>query len=67
MERIDDSLEVSHSGTEKTYTAAQVITALNLPTQAVNVTGKRNDATALTNLLTALAGLGVITDSTTAS
>jgi len=31
------------------------------------VTGKRNDATALTNLLTALAAKGIIIDSTTAS
>jgi hypothetical protein len=31
------------------------------------VTGKRNDATALTNLLTALAAKGIIVDSTTAS
>lgn len=37
-----------------------------LPQTPINVTGDRSDGTALTNLLTALATLGLITDSTVA-
>lgn len=41
--------------------------SLNLAAAPINVTGARDDGSALTALLTALATLGLITDSTTAT
>ncbi len=50
------------------YGHDQIDTLLRqLKTRPLTVTGKRSDGTALLSLLTQLAALGLITDSTTAS
>lgn len=45
----------------------ELVTAMNGVKSAAEVTGARDDGTALASLLTVLAGLGIITDSTTAT